>query len=416
MSRITKYALSDLYEMSSGISSTKEQAGHGAPFVSFSTVFNNYFLPDELPDLMDTNEKEQEIYSIKAGDVLITRTSETIDELAMSCVAVKDYPKATYSGFTKRLRPKKEGIAYPKYMAFYFRSELFRKAVTNNAFMTLRASFNEDIFTFLDVYLPIYDEQVRIGDMLYAVECKIQKNREINDYLEEMAKTIYDYWFVQFEFPDENGNPYKSTGGKMSRTKDFGLAPYGWKFGNLYNIAEFINGLACQKYRPIEDEASLPVIKIKEMHNGISLDTERVKATIPEKDIVNTGDILFSWSASLEVQHWAGTTGGLNQHIFKVIPKKGYSSSYVYHQLQAYVIKFIQMAEARKTTMGHITSDHLRQSIIVLPPENIIRNFSKQVDDIHAEINHINMENQRLSQFRDWLLPMLMNGQTTIKD
>lgn len=152
------------------------------------------------------------------------------------------------------------------------------------------------------------------------------------------------------------------------------------------------------------------------MHNGISPDTERVKATIPEKNIVNTGDILFSWSASLEVQHWAGTTGGLNQHIFKVIPKKGYSSSYVYHQLQAYVIKFIQMAEARKTTMGHITSDHLRQSIIVLPPENIIRNFSKQVDDIHAEINHINMENQRLSQLRDWLLPMLMNGQTTIKD
>ena len=416
MSRITKYALSDLYEMSSGISSTKEQAGHGAPFVSFSTVFNNYFLPDELSDLMDTNEKEQEIYSIKAGDVLITRTSETIDELAMSCVAVKDYPKATYSGFTKRLRPKKEGIAYPKYMAFYFRSELFRKTVTNNAFMTLRASFNEDIFTFLDVYLPDYEEQVRIGDMLYAVECKIQKNREINDYLEEMAKTIYDYWFVQFEFPDENGNPYKSTGGKMSRTKDFGLAPCGWKFGNLYDIAEFINGLACQKYRPMEDEASLPVIKIKEMHDGISSDTERVKATIPEKNIVNTGDILFSWSASLEVQHWAGTTGGLNQHIFKVIPKKGYSSSYVYHQLQAYVIKFIQMANARKTTMGHITSDHLRQSIIVLPPENIVRNFSQQVDDIHAEINHINIENHRLSQLRDWLLPMLMNGQATIED
>ena len=416
MSKITKYALSDLYDMSSGISSKKEQAGHGAPFVSFGTVFNNYFLPEELPDLMDTNEKEQQIYSIKTGDVLITRTSETIDELAMSCVAVKDYPKATYSGFTKRLRPKREGIAYPKYMAFYFRSALFRKAVTNNAFMTLRASFNEDIFTFLDVYLPDYDEQVRIGDMLYNIECKIQKNKEINDYLEEMAKTIYDYWFVQFEFPDENGNPYKSTGGKMSRTKDFGLAPCGWKFGNLYDIAEFINGLACQKYRPMEDEASLPVIKIKEMHDGISSDTERVKATTPAKNIVNTGDILFSWSASLEVQHWAGTTGGLNQHIFKVIPKKGYSSSYVYHQLQAYVIKFIQMADARKTTMGHITSDHLRQSIIVLPPENIVRNFSQQVDDIHAEINHINIENHRLSQLRDWLLPMLMNGQATIED
>ena len=190
MSKITKYALSELYDMNSGISSTKEQSGHGAPFVSFSTVFNNYFLPDELPDLMDTNEKEQEIYSIKTGDVLITRTSETIDELAMSCVAVKDYPRATYSGFTKRLRPKTEGITYPKYMAFYFRSDLFRKAVTNNAFMTLRASFNEDIFTFLDVYLPDYEEQVRIGDMLYSIESKIQKNREINDYLSYQSSMV----------------------------------------------------------------------------------------------------------------------------------------------------------------------------------------------------------------------------------
>ena len=258
--------------------------------------------------------------------------------------------------------------------------------------------------------------QKKMVAVLEKIDAKIRTNNKINDYLEEMAKTLYDYWFVQFEFPDENGNPYKSTGGKMSRTKDFGLAPCGWKFGNLYDIAEFINGLACQKYRPMEDEASLPVIKIKEMHDGISSDTERVKATIPEKNIVNTGDILFSWSASLEVQHWAGTTGGLNQHIFKVIPKKGYSSSYVYHQLQAYVIKFIQMADARKTTMGHITSDHLRQSIIVLPPENIVRNFSQQVDDIHAEINHINIENHRLSQLRDWLLPMLMNGQATIED
>ena len=416
MSKITKYALSDLYDMSSGLSSKKEQAGHGAPFVSFGTVFNNYFLPEELPDLMDTNEKEQQIYSIKTGDVLITRTSETIDELAMSCVAVKDYPKATYSGFTKRLRPKREGIAYPKYMAFYFRSALFRKAVTNNAFMTLRASFNEDIFTFLDVYLPDYDEQVRIGDMLYNIECKIQKNKEINDYLDEMAKTIYDYWFVQFDFPDENGNPYKSSGGKMSFIDDFGLAPSDWKSGNLYDIAEFINGLACQKYRPDETEDSLPVIKIKEMHEGISSNTERVKATIPQNNIVNTGDILFSWSASLEVQRWAGFKGALNQHIFKVIPKANYTQSYVYHQLKAYIIKFVQMAEARKTTMGHITNDHLKQCVIVLPPDNIIRKFSNQIDSIHTEISRINKENQKLYQLRNWLLPMLMNGQATIEN
>ena len=190
MNKIKKYALSELYDMSSGISSTKEQSGHGAPFVSFKTVFNNYFLPEELPDLMDTNEKEQETYSIKMGAVFITRTSETIDELAMSCVAVKNYPGATYSGFIKRLRPKTARIVYPKYMAFYFRSELFRKAVTNNAFMTLRASFNKDIFTFLDIYLPDYHEQVKIGDMLYSIECKIQKNKKINDYLSDQSSMV----------------------------------------------------------------------------------------------------------------------------------------------------------------------------------------------------------------------------------
>ena len=190
MSRRHKYALADLYEMSSGISSKKEQAGHGAPFVSFGVVYNNYFLPDKLSDLMDTSEQEQEIYSIKAGDILLTRTSETIDELAMSCVALKDYPNATYSGFTKRLRPKQQGIVYPKYMGFYLRSEFFRKAVTNNAFMTLRASFNEDIFSFLEVYLPDYDEQVRIGNFLYLLEEKIQKNRKINDYLPHQSSMV----------------------------------------------------------------------------------------------------------------------------------------------------------------------------------------------------------------------------------
>lgn len=215
MNNIKKYPFSELYEMSSGISTTKAQAGHGYPFVSFGTVFNNYFLPEQLPDLMDTSEKEQDIYSIKEGDILITRTSETIDELAMSCVATKDYPKATYSGFTKRLRPKTTGIAYHKYLAFYLRGYLFRKAVTNNAFMTLRASFNEDIFSFLNLYLPEYQEQVKIGDMLYNMEQKISLNQKICSELETMSKTLYDYWFVQFDFPDENGKPYRTSGGEM---------------------------------------------------------------------------------------------------------------------------------------------------------------------------------------------------------
>ena len=197
MSKLTKYKFSDLYEMSSGISSSKEQAGHGSPFISFSTVFNNYFLPEELPDLMDTSLKEQEIFSVKKDDVFITRTSETVDALAMSCVAVIDYPKATFSGFVKRLRPKTTGIVYSKYIAFFLRSKYFRKVLDCNTIMTLRASFNEDMFSFLYLYLPDYEEQVRIGDLLYKMEMKIRTNNKINDNLEQQIKTIFTFQFLQ---------------------------------------------------------------------------------------------------------------------------------------------------------------------------------------------------------------------------
>ena len=183
MSKLIKYKFSDLYEISSGISSTKEQAGHGSLFVSFSTVFNNYFLPDELPDLMYTTEKEQEIFSVKKDDIFITRTSETVDALAMSCVAIKNYPKATFSGFVKRLRPKTSGIVYSKFIAFFLRSRYFRKVIDCNTIMTLRASFNEDMFSFLNLYLPEYEEQVKIGDLLYKIETKIRLNKKINDNL-----------------------------------------------------------------------------------------------------------------------------------------------------------------------------------------------------------------------------------------
>jgi len=416
MNKLTKYAFADLYAMASVISTTKEQAGHGSPFVSFSTVFNNYFLPDTLPDLMDTSLKEQETYSIKKGDILVTRTSETIDELAMSCVAIKDYPCATYSGFTKRLRPITTGVAYDKYLAFYLRGYLFRKAVTNNAFMTLRASFNEDIFSFLYLYLPEYQEQVKIGDMLYNMEQKIQLNKQICSELEAMAKTLYDYWFIQFDFPDKDGKPYRTSGGEMVWNEQLKREiPKGWKTGNLYDIANFFNGIACQRFRPRENESGLPVIKIKEMHDGITTDTEFVTENIPDKNKVFDGDILFSWSATLEVMYWFGGNGGLNQHIFKVVPKGYFSNEYVYEQLSAYIINFVKMAEARKTTMGHITTDHLEQSRIVLPPEEVIKCFSEAAQPIHRKIGQARQENRELMKLRDWLLPMLINGQARVE-
>lgn len=259
-------------------------------------------------------------------------------------------------------------------------------------------------------------EQAKIAEVLSALDDKVQINSQICSELEAMAKTLYDYWFVQFDFPDKNGRPYRVSGGEMVWNEQLKREiPKGWKIGNLYDIADFFNGIACQRFRPRENEDGLPVIKIKEMHDGITKDTEFVTESIPEKSKIFDGDILFSWSATLEVMYWFGGNGGLNQHIFKVVPKWYFSNEYVYEQLSAYIINFVKMAEARKTTMGHITTDHLEQSRIALPPDEIVNRFTAAVQPLHRKSGQAKQENRELMKLRDWLLPMLMNGQARVE-
>ena len=238
----------------------------------------------------------------------------------------------------------------------------------------------------------------------------------LNHNLEAMAKQLYDYWFVQFDFPDENGKPYKSSGGKMVWNEKLKREiPEEWHCGNLFEIAVFTNGLACQKFRPKPGEKPLPVIKIREMHDGISSDPEEVSPNIPESVKVYNGNVLFSWSASLEVMVWAYGLGGLNQHIFKVTSANGFPKSFYYFQLLNYVDVFKKMAEARKTTMGHITQDHLQQSTIAIPNDkDIAYKFEKRVSPILTGTVKQQEVISILTKLRDSLLPLLMNGQVSV--
>lgn len=268
-----------------------------------------------------------------------------------------------------------------------------------------------------NIELPIINinEQKKIVESIKCIDDKIENNNKINEELETMAKTIYDYWFLQFEFPNEEGKPYKSSGGKMVWNEELKREiPEGWEVGNLYDIADFINGLACQKFRPI-DNNKMPVVKITEMHDGITENTEFVRSDIPEKNIINNGDILFSWSATLETMIWNGGKAGLNQHIFKVMPKN-YPKYYVYMQLSSYIINFIQMALARKTTMGHITTDHLKQSKIVLPPKSLTKKYNNMIENQFLMQTKNKEQNKELTSLRDFLLPLLMNGQVGFKE
>ena len=165
-------------------------------------------------------------------------------------------------------------------------------------------------FLNIDIHLPKMPIQKAIGKTLSNIDRKIELNKRINDNLEAMAKQLYDYWFVQFDFPNEEGKPYKSSGGAMVWNEKLKREiPQGWHCGTLLDIAEYTNGLACQKYRPT-DNNKLPVIKIKEMHDGFSADMEWVNADIPDDVKVFDGDVLFSWSASLEIMLWAYGNGG----------------------------------------------------------------------------------------------------------
>ena len=266
--------------------------------------------------------------------------------------------------------------------------------------------------------LPTFSpqEQENIGNLVISITNKLWLNRSINHNLEAIAKQLYDYWFVQFDFPNTEGKPYKSSGEKMVWNEKLKREiPEEWHCGNLFEIATFTNGLACQKFRPKDGEVPLPVIKIREMHDGISSDTEEVSPNIPESVKVYNGDVLFSWSASLEVMLWACGLGGLNQHIFKVTSANDFPKSFYYFQLLNYVDVFKKMAEARKTTMGHITQDHLQQSTIAIPDnKDIVDKFEKRISPIFAQMVKLQEEIQQLSKQRDELLPLLMNGQTSL--
>lgn len=306
--------------------------------------------------------------------------------------------------------------------------EYFYYCLTNQPFLDIlqrRAenrigSFPQITFDLLSEYafpIPPISEQKRISSVISTLDKKIALNRQINQNLEAMAKQLYDYWFVQFDFPNEEGKPYKSSGGEMLwNDKLKRNIPVGWHCGNLFEIAVLTNGLACQKFRPKDDEMPLPVIKIREMHDGISVDTEEVTSNIPESVKVYNGDVLFSWSASLEVMLWAYGLGGLNQHIFKVTSANDFPKSFYYFQLLDYVNVFKKMAEARKTTMGHITQDHLQQSTIAIPDnKDIADKFEELISPIFKQIVKLQEEISNLIKQRDELLPLLMNGQITIE-
>ncbi|MDD3475205.1 MAG: restriction endonuclease subunit S [Candidatus Dojkabacteria bacterium] len=263
------------------------------------------------------------------------------------------------------------------------------------------------------IRLPSLDEQKAIAHILSTLDEKIEINNQINKKLEEMAQAIFKHWFVDFEFPNEDGEPYKSSGGEMVES-ELGMIPKGWKISGLDEIADYLNGLAMQKFRPKENEKSYPVLKIKELRQGFTDSSSDIcSANIDKKYIIHDADIIFSWSGSLLVDIWCGGVCGLNQHLFKVT-SNDFEKWFYYHWTKYHLDRFIGIAEGKATTMGHIKRKDLSDSKVLIPNKHIYTNASKLFKPIYDKIIESKIESRRLIALRDTLLPKLMSGEIRV--
>ena len=236
----------------------------------------------------------------------------------------------------------------------------------------------------------------------------------MNKTLEEMTQSIFKRWFVDFDFPNEDGHPYKSSGGEMVES-ELGMIPKGWEVKSLDEIADYLNGLAMQKFRPSEEDTeSLPVLKIKELKQGnTNKDSDRCSCNIEDKYIINDGDVIFAWSGSLDVRIWCGGKAGLNQHLFKVT-SKDYPKWFYYLWTKRYLDEFIKIAEDRATTMGHIKRSNLSEAKVLVPNQKAMEKMGEKLSYLIELFIQKSIEIRTLDELRNTLLPKLMSGKINI--
>ncbi|WP_243269222.1 restriction endonuclease subunit S [Lachnospira eligens] len=243
------------------------------------------------------------------------------------------------------------------------------------------------------VTLPTLKIQKNIVNVINPIEKKIRVNAEINRNLSEQAKALFEEELLKFD-----------------------SVPEGWKKGSLSDIADYLNGLAMQKFRPGDDEKGLPVLKIKELRQGsCDANSELCSLNIKPEYIIHDGDVIFSWSGSLLVDFWCGGECGLNQHLFKVTSKK-YDKWFYYAWTLYHLDRFIAVAADKATTMGHIKREELSKAEVLIPDSDSYKRIGEVLGPLYDMIISNRVENRRLATLRDELLPMLMSGKMDVSE
>ena len=389
MSEWKKVKLGELYEVHNGLSKGRQFFGSGYPFLTFSTVFNNYFLPKELDSLVQSSEKEREACSIRKGDVFITRTSETMDELGMSSVALRDYPNATYNGFTKRLRPITDNVI-PEYIGYYLRSPKFRGKFMAFSTMTTRASLANADLLGMEVEIPSKEEQHRIATFLSRYDSLIENYQKQIKLLEEAAQRLYKEWFVDLHFPG------------YENTKIIDGVPEGWEkkpVDTIYSI-KYGKNLSTKM---ISENGKFPVYGA----NGVIGYYD--KANCNEQVVLITsrgngsGDVLMTYHKDAFITN----------NSFIVSPIEDYS----YCQLP-FTYQFLKNANFRAVRTGAVQPQLTNQSIhtvdVVLPSKDVIIDYCDKAFYNNKKIILLKNQIRLLTEARDRLLPKLMSDEISM--
>ena len=328
------------------------------------------------------------------GDTLMARITPCLENGKTAYVSILDEDEVGFGSTEYIVFRNVEGLTDSLFVYYFVTNPWFRDiAIKSMVGSSGRQRVQLAVLENLVVNLPPLAEQKRIADILGALDDKIELNRRINDNLEEQAKALFNHYFIQ-------------------NTENLG----DWQDGVLTDIAQYLNGLAMQKYPAMPNEAGLPVLKIKELGQGqCDTNSDRCSSLIKPEYIISDGTIIFSWSGTLLVDIWCGGKCGLNQHLFKVSSAK-YPQWFVFYWTKHHLNKFIRIAKDKAVTMGHIKRCDLEISKVKIPSKQALVNLDKLFSPIFNRMVTCRIENRKLSSLRDTLLPKLMSGELSVEE
>ena len=402
-----KVKLGELYEVHNGLSKAGKFFGEGYPFLTFSTVFNNYFIPKQITDLVQSTEKEQESYSIRRGDVFVTRTSETSDELGMSCVALKDYPMATYNGFTKRMRPITNRV-FPEYIGYYMRLPSFRGEFRAFSTMTTRASLRNEDLLGLEVKLPSIEIQKQIADILSAYDDLIENNQKQIKLLEEAAQRLYKEWFVDLRFPGHEN------------TEIVDGVPEGWK----KNCAEKFFEITIGKTPPRTEkrcfttgENGIPWVSIADMGNSgmfvLNTAENLTEDAIKQYNVkvIPKNTVLLSFKLTVGRVAIAPNDICTNEAIAHFKGGRECEREYTYFYLKNF--HYDELGSTSSISKA-VNSKIIKAMPFIMPSEKLLKEYSSKTKDIFDLIICKQKIDNNLKITRDRILHKLMSGEVEV--